>query len=86
MFRKAVNHALMKGLTWDYMPELRSENGVLHAIRPSGRKLRLEDVAGWEQRSGYAELVDELVYMMRTGRPLMEDVVISSQQGETAKA
>ncbi|MDW5561863.1 MAG: hypothetical protein SA339_01445 [Methanomassiliicoccus sp.] len=51
------------------MPELRSENGVMHAIRPSGKKLRLEDTTGWEQLSGYAKLVDELAAAMRNQRP-----------------
>lgn len=69
MFRKAVEYAELQGLTPDYMPELRSENGVLHAIRPSGRKLRLEDREGWEQLSGYAKLVEELAVMMRAERP-----------------
>jgi hypothetical protein len=85
MFRKAVDYALAQGLAWEFMPELRSENGVLHAIRPSGKKLRLQDVIGWEQRSGYAKLVDEMVSMMRAKRPSDEEIVISSHPRLAAK-
>lgn len=60
MFREAVLYAERSGLTKDYMPELRSENGVLHAFVGTHRKLRLELVPGWEHSSGYAALVDGL--------------------------
>lgn len=60
MFREAVQYAERRGLTKEYMPELRSENGVLHAFIGPRRKLRLEPIPDWEQSSGYAALVDEL--------------------------
>jgi hypothetical protein len=75
MFCKAVDYALSRGLTWNNMPELRSENGVMHAIQPNGKKLRLEDRKGWEQQSGYAKLVSEMVAMKRKDQTTIEDFV-----------
>ncbi|MDW5562977.1 MAG: hypothetical protein SA339_07095 [Methanomassiliicoccus sp.] len=85
MFRKAVDYALAKGLAWDDMPELRSENGVMHAIRPSGKKLRLEDKPGWEHQSGYAKLVNEMVAMRRVYQTTIEDFVSTTPLRGTAK-
>ena len=60
MFRRAFSYAVERGLWPEFMPELRSENGVLHAYRRDGTKLRLEQGPGWEDRTGYASLVEEL--------------------------
>ena len=60
MFRRAFAYAVERGLSPEFMPELRSENGVLHAFRRDGTKLRLEHCPGWADRSGYASLVEEL--------------------------
>lgn len=60
MFRRAFSYAVEQGLNSEFMPDLRSENGVLHAYRQDGTKLRLEQCPGWEDRTGYASLVEEL--------------------------
>lgn len=60
MFRRAFSYAVERGLNPEFMPDLRAENGVLHAYRQDGSKLRLEHVPGWEDRTGYASLVEEL--------------------------
>lgn len=65
MFREAVRYAEARGLTPDFMPELRPENGILHAFRQNGEKLRLEHGKEWEYKSGYAALVEELANMMQ---------------------
>lgn len=60
MFRRAFIYAVERGLRPEFMPELRTENGVLHAYRQDGTKLRLEQVPEWEDLTGYASLVAEL--------------------------
>lgn len=60
MFRRAFKYAVERGLSPEFMPELRSENGVLHAYRQDGSKIRLDHCPGWEDRTGYASLVEEL--------------------------
>jgi len=57
MFRKAYDLACRMGIAPEAMPELRTENGVLHAFRPDGSKIRLEKVDGWESRTGYLDLL-----------------------------
>lgn len=68
MFRRAFSYAVDKGLSPEFMPELRSENGVLHAYRRDGSKLRLEHSPEWEDRSGYASLVEELRTLQEISR------------------
>lgn len=60
MFRRAFSYAVERGLRSEFMPELRSENGVLHAYRHDGTKLRLEPCPEWEDRTGFASLVEDL--------------------------
>jgi hypothetical protein len=60
MFRAAYYLACQMGLSSDRMPDLRTENGVLHAYRPNGSKIPLTYSIGWAEQSGYAELLREL--------------------------
>ena len=69
MYREAVRYAEARGIPPELMPELRSENGVLHAYRPNGKKLKLEAGPGWEHRSGYSVLVGELEAQMQARLP-----------------
>jgi hypothetical protein len=60
MFKAAYHLAVQMGLGTGDIPELRTENGVLHAFTPTGRKLRLVPGPGWEEESGYADLLRSL--------------------------
>lgn len=61
LFRKAVEYAESKGLRGQYIPELRTENGILHAYRPNGRSVRLKYTTDWDQQEEYKALVEEMV-------------------------
>ncbi len=65
MFREAVKYAYEMGLTPDFIPELRSENGVLHAFKENGEKIRLEHGPDWAYKTGFAKLVEERTEQMR---------------------
>ncbi len=60
MFKAAYQLAVQMGLGADDIPELRTENGVLHVFIPNGGKIRLEPYPGWEEESGYADLLRSL--------------------------
>jgi hypothetical protein len=57
MFKAAYELARTMGIRPEDMPDLRSENGVLHAYSRSGAKLRLDPVPGWERSSGYVDML-----------------------------
>ncbi len=59
MFKAAYRLAVEMGLGAEDIPELRTENGVLHAFIPNGRKIRLVMGSGWEE-SGYVDLLRSL--------------------------
>ncbi|OPY29699.1 MAG: hypothetical protein A4E31_00582 [Methanomassiliicoccales archaeon PtaU1.Bin030] len=61
VFRIAYEAALAAGLSGDLMPELRSENGVLHSFRPNGRKIPLKSAGDCGAGSEYASLLQEIV-------------------------
>jgi hypothetical protein len=54
MFKAAYHLAVEMGLRAEAIPDLRTENGVLHAYMPTGTKIKLELRPGWEEESGYA--------------------------------
>jgi hypothetical protein len=64
LFREAVKYAESKGLRDQYLPDLRTENGILHAIHPNGRMIRLKYTTDWDQQEEYKTLVDEMVQRM----------------------
>jgi len=60
MFRIAYEAALAAGLSGDLMPELRSENGVLHAFRHNGSKFPLRSADDCGIGSEYASFLEEI--------------------------
>ncbi len=60
MFRIAYEAALAAGLSGDLVPELRSENGVLHSFRPNGRKISLKSADDCGVGSEYASFLQEI--------------------------
>jgi hypothetical protein len=64
LFREAVQYAMARGLRDEYIPDLRTENGILHAVHPGGRLIRLKYTIDWEKQEEYKALVEEMVRRM----------------------
>lgn len=80
LFREAVKYAESKGLRDQYLPDLRTENGILHAVHPNGRMIRLNYTTDWDQQEEYKALVDEMVQRMgiydTTAREIAQQAIV----------
>jgi hypothetical protein len=61
LFREAVRYAETKGLRDQQLPDFRTENGILHAIHPNGRMIRLKYTTDWDQQEEYKALIEEML-------------------------
>jgi hypothetical protein len=60
VFKVANNQTVQMRLDTEDIPELKIENGILHAFLPNGRKLILVPGPRWAQESSYTDLIRDL--------------------------
>jgi hypothetical protein len=69
LMREAVRYAQGLGLKDEFIPDLQTINGVLHAIHPRGRMVRLKYSLDWETQHEYNALLDEMADLMAFNPP-----------------